>query len=132
MARPAKRRRICSMPDIREFIPSGGATGEPVEMTLDEYETIRLMDRLGLSQEECAVQMNVSRTTVQAIYDSARQKAALALVEGKRLLIGGGAYEVCSRSEGCCGKECLRRHLEICGGKGCPCRPGCPKNKGGQ
>ena len=65
------------MPAVREFGPVGRAAGEPVEMTVDEYESIRLMDRLGFSQEECALQMDVSRTTVQAIYDSARKKIAL-------------------------------------------------------
>ena len=97
-----------------------------VEMTLDEFETVRLMDRLGFDQEDCAAQMNVSRTTVQAIYDSARKKLALALVEGRRLQILGGAYVVCPSSEECCGKECCRReHSESCGGKGCFCCPGC-------
>ncbi len=37
--------------------------------------------------------MNVSRTTVTAIYDSARKKIADALVHGKRLLIAGGCCE---------------------------------------
>ncbi len=126
MARPVKRRRICGEPRVREFIPKEAEVGQPVEMTLDEFETVRLMDRLGFDQEDCAAQMNVSRTTVQAIYDSARKKLALALVEGRRLQILGGAYVVCPSSEECCGKECCRReHSESCGGKGCFCCPGC-------
>ena len=36
--------------------------------------------------------MNVARTTVTAIYDSARKKLAAALVEGKRIVISGGNY----------------------------------------
>ena len=87
MARPVKRRRICGEPRVREFIPKEAEAGQPVEMTLDEFETVRLMDRLDFEQEDCAAQMNVSRTTVQAIYDSARKKLALALVEGRRLQI---------------------------------------------
>ena len=126
MARPVKRRRICGEPRVREFIPKEAEVGQPVEMTLDEFETVRLMDRLGFDQEDCAAQMNVSRTTVQAIYDSARKKLALALVEGRRLQILGGAYVVCPSPEECCGKECYRReHSESCGGKGCFCCPGC-------
>ena len=37
--------------------------------------------------------MNIARTTVTAIYDSARKKIADALVRGKRLLITGGCCE---------------------------------------
>lgn len=116
MARPIKRRRICALPRTSEFIPNGAENGAAVELTVDEYEAIRLIDRLGYSQEECSQQMNVARTTVQAIYDSARGKLAEALVEGKRLVIGGGAYDVCPNSRSCCGKDCARRK---CGGKRC-------------
>ena len=41
--------------------------GEPVVMSLDEFETIRLLDREGMTQEQCAEQMGVARTTVTAI-----------------------------------------------------------------
>ena len=40
-----------------------------------------------------AARMNVARTTVTAICDSARKKIAQALVRGKRLLITGGCCE---------------------------------------
>ena len=69
---------------------------------------------LGLSQEDCAAQMNVARTTVQNIYDSARKKLAQVLVDGKRLCISGGAYELCPHSAGCCKKECRRSGCENC------------------
>lgn len=114
MARPVKRRRICGLPDVTEFIPGDGKAQETVTMTMDEYEAIRLIDRLGLSQEDCASQMNVARTTVQYIYDSARKKLAQALVDGKRLSISGGSYELCPHSSGCCKKECRRDRCDNC------------------
>lgn len=45
-------------------------------MGIDEYEVIRLIDWVGLTQEECAAQINVARTTVTGIYNSARHKLA--------------------------------------------------------
>ena len=38
------------------------------ELTVEEYEALRLMDYLGLNQKEAAAQMGVARTTVQRIY----------------------------------------------------------------
>ena len=80
-------------------------------MTVDEYETIRLIDGEELSQEQCGEQMQISRTAVQLVYASARKKLASALVEGRPLKIGGGSYQLC------CGEEtCGRRQglLQIC------------------
>ena len=71
------------MPQIREFHPLGRACGDPaVILTVDEYEAIRLIDRQGFSQEECSAYMQVARTTVQLIYNSARKKIAEALRAG--------------------------------------------------
>ena len=92
MPRPQKYRRICAMPRVKSFAPSEFGASGVIAMTIDEYETIRLMDLLGCTQEECAAQMGVARTTVQAVYGTARRKLAEALVEGKRLEIGGGTY----------------------------------------
>lgn len=114
MARPVKRRRICCLPEVTKFIPGDGKAEGTVTMTMDEFEAVRLIDRLGLSQEDCAAQMNVARTTVQNIYDSARKKLAQVLVDGKRLCISGGAYELCPHSAGCCKKECRRSGCENC------------------
>jgi predicted DNA-binding protein (UPF0251 family) len=95
----------------------------PVEMTVDEYETVRLIDLLGCTQEECARQMGVARTTVQAVYDSARRKLAKTLVFARRLEVRGGDYVICPQAEGCCGQSCP--------GGGCTrqrCRQGGPVN----
>ena len=93
MPRPIKCRRIEKMPAFRSFSPDDGQTADIVRMTVDEYEALRLLDDEGLTQEACAARMNVARTTVTAIYDSARKKVAEALVHGKRLLITGGCCE---------------------------------------
>ena len=115
MARPIKCRRICELPDCREFVPAGRAEPESVTLALDEFEALRLIDQLGCSQGECAAQMNVARTTVQLIYDAARKKIADALVGGKRIRIAGGRYELCGSANGCCAKRCRRA------GRNCAC-----------
>ncbi len=98
MARPFKQRRVCELPATSAFVPNTLGSAETVEMTIDEYEVIRLIDHLKLTQNECAQQMNVARTTVQSIYDSARSKIADAIVNGKKLVIQGGNYSLCSDS----------------------------------
>lgn len=78
-------------------------------MTVDEYESIRLIDLEGFNQEECAQQMNVARSTVQGIYTEARRKLAEALVNGKVLHIEGGEYRLCEDHGNGCGRGCRRR-----------------------
>lgn len=82
-------------------------------MSIDEYETIRLIDLEGFTQEMCAEQMKVARTTVQWIYNQARKKLADALVNGKRLHIEGGDYQICGGSD----VECDRKGSCCCQNK---------------
>ena len=113
MARPTKCRRVCRFPEIIEFSPKGNEVGEPVVMTIDEYETIRLIDREDLSQEECGAQLGVGRTTAQKIYDAARKKLADALVLGLPLKIEGGDFSICSGSAAFCYKEnCIKKQIQ--------------------
>ena len=95
MPRPVKRRRVCEPPRNARFGPLDGAPAEIVVLAVDEYETIRQIDLLGLTQEECAGQMGVARTTVQALYEAARAKLADMLVNGRLLHVEGGPYELC-------------------------------------
>jgi predicted DNA-binding protein (UPF0251 family) len=110
MPRPRKRRIVCGLPENESFAPLN-YTGEngTVVMSVDEYESIRLIDVEGLTQEECAEQMNVARTTVQGIYDNARKKLADVLVNSRCLVIEGGDYRLCDGAGRYCGRNC-RRH----------------------
>lgn len=100
------------MPDRVSFGPLDASPDAEyvVAMTVDEYETIRLIDLEGLTQEECAARMDVARTTVQGIYDDARKKLADSLVNGRVLRIGGGEYRLCDGSGENCGYGACRRH----------------------
>lgn len=106
MARPVKPRRICAGPKRAQFAPKNPCGW--VQLALEELETLRLIDQLGMTQADCARQMQVARTTVQLIYDNARRKVATALAEGKGLRIEGGRYVVCGQGEHCCGQNCRR------------------------
>lgn len=107
MSRPRKCRRVCGMPQANDFAPSsGGQIAEIVLMTIDEYETIRLIDLAEYTQEECAEQMHVARTTVQGIYNEARKKLADALVNGKTLSIEGGDFALCEGKVVPCQRKC--------------------------
>ncbi|GAU76511.1 DUF134 domain-containing protein [Fusibacter sp. 3D3] len=112
MARPRKWRKVCKLPESNEYGPLNVLLNEDlvITMTVDEYETIRLIDLEGFTQEECAAQMNVARTTVQGIYVEARRKIAESLVNGKTLRIEGGDYKLCEGQEKeCGGGSCNRR-----------------------
>lgn len=104
MARPRKWRKVCCLPKSNKFGPLdlSNSCNHTVNMTVDEYETIRLIDLEGLNQEECAKRMNIARTTVQGIYNDARKKIAESLVNGKVLWIDGGEYQLCNGKENFC------------------------------
>ena len=101
MPRPRKCRKVCSLPEQNVFMPfnSSISDNKTIIMTVEEYETIRLIDFEGLMQEECANKMNVARTTVQRIYNEARKKLSQFLIEGCTLKIEGGNYQLCNENE---------------------------------
>lgn len=106
MPRPRKCRRVCRYPHSLSFIPENdGKCSDAVVLTLDEYETIRLIDSEGLSQEQCSRSMNVARTTVQQIYASARKKLADAIVYGLPIKIAGGDFQLCDGQNKHCGND---------------------------
>lgn len=99
MPRPKRCRRICEVPKNDCFYPMVDNGLEEISLTLDEYEVIRLVDLEGYSHLECAKQMDISRSTVQEIYESARGKIASFIVYGRKLYIRGGDYQVCGCSK---------------------------------
>lgn len=112
MARPRKGRRVCVMPGVTDFGPmkESESVHETIYMTVEEYETIRLMDYERLNQQQCSEAMEVARSTIQRIYETAREKVADALVNGKNIKITGGDYQLCDRyqDEG----PCENRHCQ--------------------
>lgn len=102
MPRPIKRRIVCNLPYFDLYGPIEGdkdSIHNFVIMTIEEFETIRLIDFEGLDQEQCAESMEVARSTIQRIYNEARKKIAEGLITGKTLKIEGGNYSICPEED---------------------------------
>ena len=99
MGRQPLWRRVSFIPRFTYFKPAGVRLDRSQEICLavEEVEAIRLKDLEGHEQEECAQRMNVSRTTFARVLNSARQKMADALLNGKAIRIEGGNFEVAAR-----------------------------------
>ena len=52
--RREKLRRVGIIPEYRGFTPDGLASGDAIDMTVDELEALRLCDLEGLNQEAVA------------------------------------------------------------------------------
>ncbi len=96
MPRPRKPRFVNSPPIVDGFRPHPCHKRgiETVFLPLEGLEAIRLRDYEGLSQEQGAERMNVSRATFGRILLQARKRIAEALVLGKMLRIEGGDFEL--------------------------------------
>ena len=113
-------------PRAPRFIPEGitsrcyapqcrsSASTESVVLLPDELEILRLVDLLGLEQEEAAAMVGVSRKTLWRDLHAARKKITDALLHGKAIQVDGCVL----RNEGKCPKEDLT--CPKTGGGPCP------------
>ena len=119
MPRPPLPRRVLDMPRATYFKPQGAPLRDLEEILLpvEGPEALRLADLEGLTAEEAAAHMGVSRHTFGRVLAAARAAVARALVEGAALRIAGGHYAVAG-AVGACGParqgggphRCGRRH----------------------
>ena len=111
MPRPRHYRRVGHLPQSNYYKPSGIPLSvlQHINLTIDELEAIRLADLEGLYQEDAAKRMNVSRQTFGRMLESAHQKIADALVNGKALLIKGGPIELTAAASDTAGPHRFRR-----------------------
>lgn len=108
MPRPQRCRKICDRPAFTGFSPDESTETQCIILTYDEYEVIRLVDLEKQTHEQCAKQMEISRSTVTEIYESAREKIADSIVNGHRLKIDGGNYRFCDGNS----KWCYKKHCQ--------------------
>ena len=99
--RPKKTRWIRCEPGERCFRPHCKNLNklEGVNLTLDEFEAVRLSDLKGLTQEESAKKMKVHRSTVSRILECAHKKIADALVNVKAIKIEGGCCKIIEKGK---------------------------------
>ena len=98
MSRPKIIRKVADKPLISGLKPYGmpypAKKSEAVFMLYEEYEAVRLCDYDGYNQCDASKLMEVSRPTLTRICMSARNKVAIAIVEGRQLIIEGGKVEI--------------------------------------
>ncbi len=92
MPRPKSNRIVYEPPLYTEFKPVGarGRSLAQILLSIDEFEAVRLADYVGLSHEEAADEMEISRSTFSRLIDKARRKIAEFFFQGKLLTINGG------------------------------------------
>ena len=92
MARPRNNSKIQIPPRVKGFNPQGyyAKPSKPINLNIEEFEVIRLLDYENLSQLEASKIMEISRPSLTRIYDRARKKIAQALIEVHPIRIEGG------------------------------------------
>jgi len=89
--RPKIKRNICTERIAKSslFKPNGIPASEliKVNIEMDEFEAVRLVDIEGLSQQDAALQMQVSRQTFANILKKARFKISSSLINGNALVL---------------------------------------------
>ncbi len=102
MVRPRRCRRVWCEPDITYFKPSGIRVRdtEIINLTVDEFEAIRLVDNENMEQIKAAEKMDISQPTLHRLLHSAHNKIAEAICKGKAIKIKGGEYMVYGRGQG--------------------------------
>lgn len=89
--RPKIKRNICpnNLAKFTIFKPNGISASDllKVKIEADEFEALRLVDLNGLSQQDAAKEMLISRQTFANILKIARKKVTSALIEGNALVL---------------------------------------------
>jgi predicted DNA-binding protein (UPF0251 family) len=127
--RPKCLRRVERAPEVTHFKPKGVPITELeiVVLSLEELESVRLVDLEDLEHEPAAKRMGISRRAFWDDLRSGRKKIIDALVNGKAIEIKGGHYVLKARRNfHCCG---CKHGWEEPFGTGRPTE--CPKCKSG-
>lgn len=84
MPRPRCRHRLHGTPSVNFYKPQGVPLRnlKIIQLTLEEWEALRLKHVENLDQTQSAKKMGVSQSTLQRILSSAQNKTGQAIVKG--------------------------------------------------
>ncbi len=85
-------RWVSYIPPVSSYSPVGAPYKKTVIVTYSELEAMRLVDVLGMTQEEAAAEMGISRKTLWFELKNARRKVAEAILNGWHIEIRGENY----------------------------------------
>lgn len=94
MGRRTRMRHVKRTPENFYFNELDLASEEYVELTIAEFEAMRLKHYAQLKQKDCSEKMNISQPTFSRILDNAHQKVTAAIIEGKKIRIAGGNVQI--------------------------------------
>ncbi len=116
MRGPYRKRLIHQPPNFKNFKPSGITRKmlKTLNITVDEYEALRLADYEGMEHLEASEKMTISRPTFTRLIEKARHKIAKAIIEGLELVVEGGNIEFENTLRRCrdCGDEQISPYSE--------------------
>ncbi len=89
MPRPKLKRKIFCQPKVTFYKPRGVPLRELeiMEISVEEWEALRLRNVQGFNQTEAATKMKTSQSTFQRILSSANKKISYAIVNGMAIKI---------------------------------------------
>lgn len=89
MTRPRLQRHLQFDPEVTFYKPNGVPLKQLkiMELTHEEWESLRLKNVEELSQIGAAEEMNTSQSTFQRIYTSAQKKVSTAIISGMAIKI---------------------------------------------
>jgi uncharacterized protein len=98
-----RTRKVQLPPVFTNFKPSGIPRKflKKAELTIDEFEAIRLADYSGMEHKQAADNMQISRPTFTRLIKKAHQKMAVAIIDGMELTITGGNFELLNTLHWC-------------------------------
>lgn len=104
MGRRTRKRYVKQTPGNFYFTRDVQGPEETVELTIAEFEAMRLKHYVNLNQKEAADKMGVSQPTFSRILDASHNKMTKALMEGKQIRVVGGNIQI---KKGFTGYGCL-------------------------